>query len=211
MNEPRIIDISQPLRAGMPNWPGEPEFAYTRKAEISDECPVNTGEVVMSTHAGTHADAPLHYHAEGVDSAESDLAPYIGECVVVDARHAIDALKVADLAWDELEGAKRVLFRTYDRVPRAEWDNRFSAIDHAVVERLGQQGAVLIGTDTPSLDPMTSKTMDAHHAVRRHDMRILEGLVLDHVTEGRYELVALPLSIAGADASPVRAILRELA
>lgn len=211
MSEPRIIDISQTLRVGMPNWPGEPEFAYTRKAEISDDCPVNTGEVVMSTHAGTHADAPLHYHAEGVDSARSDLAAYIGECAVVDARNAIDAVKIEDIDWDELAGAKRVLFRTYDRVPRAAWDHGFSAIDHAVVDRLGQQGAVLIGTDTPSLDPMTSKTMDAHHAVRRQDMRILEGLVLDHVAEGRYELVALPLPIEGADASPVRAILRELA
>lgn len=210
MNERRIIDISQILRAAMPNWPGEPEFAYTRKAEISDDCPVNTGEVVMSTHAGTHADAPLHYHADGVDSAGSDLSPYIGECAVVDARGAIDAVMVEDLDWDKLEGATRVLFRTYDRFPRAEWDSRFCAIDHAVVERLGKQGAVLIGTDTPSLDPMTSKTMDAHHAVRRHDMRILEGLVLEDVAAGRYELVALPLPIAGADASPVRAILREL-
>ena len=210
MSERRIIDISQVLRPGMPNWPGEPEFGYTRKAEISDECPVNTGEVVMSTHAGTHADAPLHYHAEGVDSAASDLSAYVGECVVYDARNAIDAVTVEDIEWDELEGAKRVLFRTYDRFPRAEWNSRFSAIDHEVVERLGKQGVVLIGTDTPSLDPMTSKTMDAHHAVRRHDMRILEGLVLQDVAEGRYELVALPLPIEGADASPVRAILREL-
>lgn len=209
MNERRIIDISQVLRAGMPNWPGEPEFAYARKAEISEDCPVNTGEVVMSTHAGTHADAPLHYHADGVDSAGSDLAAYVGPCHVVDARHANDALTEGDLDWAALAGATRVLFRTYDRMPRDEWDDAFCAIDHAVVERLGAQGVVLIGTDTPSLDPMTSKTMDAHHAVRRHDMRILEGLVLDHVAAGRYELVALPLPIAGADASPVRAILRE--
>ena len=52
--------------------------------------------------------------------------------------------------------------------------------------------------------------MDAHKAVLKADMRILEGLVLDSVPEGRYELIALPLPIAGGDASPVRAILREL-
>jgi arylformamidase len=70
---------------------------------------------------------------------------------------------------------------------------------------------VLIGTDTPSLDPETSKTMDAHHALRRADMRVLEGLLLDHVPAGDYELIALPLALAGFDAAPVRAVLRTLA
>ena len=76
--------------------------------------------------------------------------------------------------------------------------------------RLRDGGALLIGTDTPSLDPQTSKTMDAHHEVLAGDMRILEGLVLDEVPPGEYELIALPLAIEGADASPVRAVLREL-
>jgi len=80
-----------------------------------------------------------------------------------------------------------------------------------VIERLGDAGVVLIGTDSASLDPQDSKTMDAHHAVRRHTMAILEGLVLDHVQPGAYELIALPLAIVGADASPVRAVLRPLA
>ena len=72
------------------------------------------------------------------------------------------------------------------------------------------QGVRLVGIDTPSIDPQNSKTMDAHKAVLAADMRILEGLVLDDVPEGRYELIALPLPIVGADASPIRAILREL-
>jgi arylformamidase len=79
-----------------------------------------------------------------------------------------------------------------------------------VVDALGGRGVVLIGTDAASLDPQDSKTMDAHQAVLRHDMRILEGLVLDDVPPGAYELIALPLAFAQADASPVRAILREL-
>jgi arylformamidase len=69
----------------------------------------------------------------------------------------------------------------------------------------------LIGTDAASLDPEQSKTLDAHQAVKAADMRILEGLVLDDVPPGWYELIALPLCIVGADASPVRAILREIA
>jgi arylformamidase len=75
---------------------------------------------------------------------------------------------------------------------------------------LASRGVVLVGTDAPSLDPQDSKTLDAHHAVRTHRMAILEGVVLDAVPEGDYELVALPLKLAGMDASPVRAVLREL-
>ncbi|MEP2551838.1 MAG: kynurenine formamidase, partial [Marinomonas sp.] len=104
-----------------------------------------------------------------------------------------------------------VLIRTYERFPHAAWDEDFTAIAPEVIARLAASGVQLIGVDTPSLDPQNSKTMDAHHAVRTADMRILEGLVLDDVEPGKYELIALPLAIAGGDASPVRAILRELA
>ena len=80
----------------------------------------------------------------------------------------------------------------------------------AAIAALWRDGHQLVGTDAPSVDPQDSKTMDAHRAVLEHDMRILEGLVLDGVPEGRYELIALPLKIAGGDAGLTRAILREL-
>lgn len=210
----RIIDITQRLDASTPLWPGEPPFVLRQHAVISDECPVNVGALSMPLHAGTHADAPFHYDAGGPASAETALEPYIGRCVVVDVRHATGpAVEVAEIDWAVLEaaGAQRVLLRTYDAFPHAAWDSGFRAVSAAVIERLAALGVVLIGTDAASLDPETSKTMDAHHAVRAADMRILEGLVLDHVTPGLYELIALPLPLAGADASPVRAILREIA
>ena len=87
---------------------------------------------------------------------------------------------------------------------------RFTAIDAEAIEWLALQGVKLVGTDAPSVDPQDSKTMDAHRAGLEHDMRILEGLVLDGVPEGRYELIALPLKIAGGDAGLCRAILRDL-
>ena len=115
-----------------------------------------------------------------------------------------------DLDWPLIEGEQRVLIRTYQTFPHAVWDDNFRALHADVIERLAKAGCRLIGVDAASLDPQTSKTMDAHHSVQRHDMRILEGLVFDTVPDGRYELMALPLKIAGADAAPVRAVLREL-
>ena len=207
----KIWDITQRLGAKTPLWPGEPDLVVKRNVEMGPDCPVNIGEVTMPLHAGTHADAPVHYSNDGVDSAGSPLAPYIGPCVVADVRHAGERVEVSDCDWTILEGTTRVLFRTYDTFPHEAWDEQFKAIAPAVITRLRDAGAILIGVDTPSLDPQTSKTMDAHHEVLKGDMRILEGLVLDDVPPGEYELIALPLPLEGADASPVRAVLRELA
>jgi arylformamidase len=118
---------------------------------------------------------------------------------------------VAERLASHLEGApQRILLRTYERFPLEEWREDFAAFDAATIDLLAEKGVLLIGTDAPSLDPQTSKTMDAHLAVRRHDLRIIEGLVLDAVPAGDYELISLPLSFATLDASPVRAILRPL-
>ena len=206
-----LIDISQVLHPALPGWPGEPGFALSACARISPDCPVNTAALSLSTHAGTHADAPLHYDPAGADSAGSGLDAYVGRCVVLDVRGCGVRVEPQDVAWDAVGKASRVLFRTYDRFPHQAWDDAFTAIAAETIERLGALGVVLVGTDAASLDPQQSKTMDAHHAVRRHGMRILEGLVLDDVAPGEYELIALPLRIAGADASPVRAVLRTLA
>lgn len=204
----RIWDISQKLRRTLPVWPGDTEFALEQTWTMDNGSPVNVSKLTLSTHSGTHADAPLHYDEAGADSAASDLATYIGECVVVDARGSGAAITVEDVPLGEL--AARVVFRTYAAFPHDVWDDNFTAIAPETIAHLAKRGVKLVGIDTPSLDPQNSKTMDAHKAVLAADMRILEGLVLDEVPAGRYELIALPLAVVGADASPIRAILREL-
>lgn len=203
-----IYDISQTLRPGLPVWPGDTQFSFERTWLMEDGSPVNVGRMGMSTHSGTHGDAPLHYARDAADIASVALDPYLGECLVVDVRHAGDWVQIADLP--PLNGATRVLLRTFETFPHDAWDSRFTAIAPDTIAWLAAQGVVLIGTDAPSVDPQDSKTMDAHHAVLAADMRILEGLVLDDVPPGRYELIALPLKIAGGDAGLCRAVLRDL-
>ena len=204
----RIWDISQTLRPGLPVWPGDTQFAFDRTWLMENGSPVNVGRMTMSTHSGAHGDAPLHYRATAADIASVDLEPYLGECLVVDARGAESAVEIGDLP--PLGGSKRVLLRTFETFPRDAWDSSFTAIAPETIGWLASQGVRLIGTDAPSVDPQDSKTMDAHKAVLAADMRILEGLVLEHVPPGRYELIALPLKIAGGDAGLCRAVLREL-
>ncbi|GAA4045847.1 arylformamidase [Parerythrobacter jejuensis] len=205
----RIWDISQTLRPGLPVWPGDTDFKFERSWKMEDGSPVNVGRMTMSTHSGTHGDSPLHYSQDGLDAASMELDPYLGECLVIDARAVAGAVSVADLP--HLDSVDRVLFRTFESFPHDDWRSDFTPLAADMIEWLALQGVKLVGTDAPSVDPQDSKTMDAHKAVLKHDMRILEGLVLDDVPAGRYELIALPLKIAGGDAGLCRAILRELA
>jgi arylformamidase len=137
------------------------------------------------------------------------LEPYLGPCRVV---HAIGCGPLVE--WRHIEHASRdlpprVLVRTYERVPVDRFDDALAAYAPSTIERLAQLGVTLVGIDTASIDPAPSKTLDSHQAIRRLGLRVLENLVLDEVPEGDYELIALPLKLMSADASPVRAVLRE--
>jgi arylformamidase len=206
----KLWDISQVLRPSLPVWPGDTPFGLEETWAIGPDCPVKVSKLSLSTHSGSHADAPSHYDTGGSDVAALDLEVYLGDCVLLTASGTGSKVCPDDLDWSLLKGVRRVLIRTYSSFPSDVWDDNFRAMDATTIEQLSDAGCELIGIDSASLDPQTSKTMDAHHAVKARNMRILEGLVLDGVPDGAYELIALPLKIANADASPVRAVLREL-
>ena len=206
-----IIDISPPIQVGIPVWPGDTAYREDRVWSISQECPVTVSRLTLSTHTGAHADAPSHYDPAGKPVGDLDLVRYLGPARVVDARGCGGVIG-PDLVAAALAGSDcppRFLFRTYERAPIDRWDSGFASVDPRAIDALAAAGVFLIGVDTPSLDPETSKTMDAHHAVRRHGLSILEGLVLDEAEAGDYELIALPLKLMTADAAPVRAVLRR--
>jgi arylformamidase len=205
-----LWDISQTLRAGLPVWPGDTAFESDPHWVLEDGCPVNVGRFRLSTHSGTHADAPLHYDAAGLPIAEVSLEYYIGPCLLIDTV-ASSTLVLPEHIVDQLpERVERVLLRTFAQFPRERWTSDFTAVAAQTIELLAARGARLIGIDSPSLDPQDSKTLDAHRAVRRHRMAILEGLVLDGVPASAYELIAPPLKLDKLDASPVRALLRSI-
>ena len=207
---PKLWDISPAIGPGFPVFPGDTPFAQRWTWTLDECCPVNVSELTLSPHTGAHTDAPLHYDARGASIAEVDLATYLGHCRVVHVI-GVGALVKPEHVISRLNGTPpRVLLRTYARTPE-HWDAAFTAIAPDTIDVLHAHGVRLVGIDTPSLDPETSKSLDSHQRVRRHGMAILEGIVLDDVAEGDYELIALPLKIAGCDASPVRAVLRERA
>jgi len=205
----RLWDISPGVAPGFPVFPGDAAFTLRWTWRIGPDCPVNVSELTMSPHTGSHADAPLHYDQHGAAIGEVPLATYLGTCRVIHALGARPLVQPGDLAPQLRDTPPRVLLRTYARVP-AGWDADFTAIAPAAIDLLHSHGVQLVGIDTPSLDPERSKALDSHQRVRAHGMAVLEGLVLDEVPAGDYELIALPLKWQGIDASPVRAVLREL-
>lgn len=207
---PRLWDISPPVAEGSPVFPGDTPYRQQWAAAIAPGCPVNVSTLTLSPHVGAHADAPLHYDPEGASVGALDLAPYLGPCRVI---HAIARGPL--VTWDHLAHAlhglpPRVLVRTYERAPVDRWDPQLAAFAPETIERLADAGVTLVGIDTASIDPAQSKTLDSHQVIRRRGLRVLENLVLDAVPEGDYELIALPLKLMTADASPVRAVLREI-
>jgi arylformamidase len=208
--ELRLWDISQPLRPDIPVWPGDGPFEERRTVAMGPDCPFNLTRIALSTHTGSHADGPLHYDAGGAPIGEVDPWAYVGPAQLMTVSPCDGRVLAGGVVDRLVPGVRRLLLRTFEAFPMQAWRSDFAGLEPALIDAIADRGCVLIGVDAPSLDPETSKTMDAHAAVARRGLRILEGLVFDGVEDGLYELIAAPLRLANADASPVRALLREL-
>lgn len=202
-----LIDISPLVDATIHVWPGDTPFVRTINLDMSAGANLTLSDIRTTVHVGAHADAPSHYSASGQDIAQRRLDLYLGPCNVVHANVGARRIYPADVKREIT--APRVLFRTGTFPSHHAWNDDFASLSPELVDFLHERGVMLIGIDTPSVDPFESKELEAHQALARHDMANLEGLVLDAVDEGDYELIALPLKLAGADGSPVRAVLRR--
>lgn len=205
----RLWDISPAVNPDSPVFPGDAPFQLQWSWTLGPECPVNVSTLSLSPHTGAHADAPLHYDSAGAAIGAVGLLPYLGPCRVIHAIGCGPLIEWRHIAHAVKDLPPRVLVRTYAKAPTG-WDPALAGYAPETVERLADAGVTLIGIDTASIDPADSKQLLSHQVIRRRDLRVLENLVLDEVAEGDYELIALPLKLSTADASPVRAVLREL-
>ncbi|MEO0479880.1 MAG: arylformamidase [Planctomycetota bacterium] len=208
----RIWDISEAVSERSAPFPGDTPFTREWVARMADGASCNVSTIRMSVHVGTHADAPLHYDDGGLGSAAVPLDAYLGRCRVLEIEGVGDPSEVPVEALSAIEsaGVERVLIRTSARHDGETWNPTFTSVGVAAAEHLVASGVRLVGIDTPSVDHATSKDLPTHQVFRRAGTALLENLDLSSVPPGDYELIALPLKIAGSDAAPVRAILREL-
>ncbi len=210
-----LIDITPPITPNIAVWPGDTPVSREVLCDIEHGATVTLSTLRSTVHLGAHADGANHYGAGAKAIHAMPLHRYVGPCQVVRARadRCPGGMRVG-VAHLELPLAAirhpRVLIHTGTFPDFAQWNSDFAALEPALVDALADRGVELIGVDTPSVDVQESKDLAAHKRFLARDVAILEGLRLDHVASGAYELIALPLPLVGFDASPVRAVLRSL-
>jgi arylformamidase len=205
-----VHDISILVHPATPEWPGDTPFSCGWTGRLADGESVNLSAIAMSPHVGTHADAPLHVR-DGAPSSEAlPLDAFLGEAQVIDVAGPLRDISAAELMERVDRGTTRVLLRTGVTVADGTFPDDWPALSADAARAMAAAGVCLVGVDAPSVDRRHSKSLAVHHALFEGGASVLENLDLRAVASGRYELVALPLRIAGLDAAPVRAVLRAI-
>jgi len=205
---PKFYDITPKVSERLAVFPGDQKFERKVAMSWPKGDHLELSAILSTLHLGAHADAPSHYHREGQDIAARSVGYYMGKAQVirVEGLSAGKRVQVADLGNQPIQ-APRVLFWTGSFVNPERWNGNFNSLSPELLDYLSHQGVRLVGLDTPSVDPADDKVLPAHHTLYKNDMAVLEGLTLEEVPSGVYTLVALPLRLEGAEASPVRAVL----
>lgn len=210
----QLWDISPTLHEGIAVFPGDTSFQREILLDTQKGDPLGLSWIKTTLHAGAHADATNHYHAKGKGIEERELRDYFGPCFVADMTHILRSSRIewSDFEsrysnlWD-FETSPRILFKTLSFPDPDRWNSDFVSLSPQLIQKLSEKKVKLVGIDTPSVDPADSKKLESHQALFETKMAVLEGLDLRSTPEGFYHLIALPLKIRNADASPVRAIL----
>ena len=204
------IDISVPLRNGMAHWPGDPPFELERVHDMEQGDSNNLSKIAMGTHSGTHVDTPLHFIRGGNGISEVPISATVGRARVIEISDA-DSIKPAELIHQRIRRGERLLFKTRNSSRAWKTDGfveDFVFISEEGARFLALRGVALVGVDYLSVGGFKRGGRETHLALLEAGVCIIEGLDLSQVTPGRYELVCLPLRIAGAEGAPARAILR---
>lgn len=200
-------DITLQITPKLAVWPGDTAMSREVLMDMAQGDNITLSTLRTTAHLGAHADGPNHYGKDAPAINERSLDYYLGPCQVIRVEVARATRIIPAMVRAEIT-TPRVLFATATYPDPQNWNGDFAALSVELIDFLHERGVITVGIDTPSVDLFESKDLPPHKAMLRHNMSILEGLVLKDVPEGTYELIALPLPLVGFDASPVRAILR---
>ncbi len=206
-----IVDVSVPLREGMPVWPGDAPFGIRRVSDIEKGDHDTLSEFCLGTHTGTHVDAPAHFVAGGptIDSLPPDAL--VGECRVLDIE-AREAVPAEELRAHGVRPGERILLKSRNSALWADdaFREDFTYLSTEAAEWLAEVRPTCVGVDYLSVGGFHRNGTPVHRALLGAGIWVIEGLDLSGVGPGRYELLCLPLRVAGAEGAPARAYLRSL-
>ncbi len=203
-----LRDISIALSPDTPPWPGDTPFSCGWTWSIARGSSVNVSALTTSPHVGTHADAPLHVH-DGWPAAEAlPLEPFVGPAVVCSVEPTAGTIELPALRGLPEGRVERLLLRSGCSIARGRFPVGWPALSPDAVRALLDRGLRLLGVDAPSVDLRESTTLEIHRILFAGGAYNIENLDLDEIPDGIHELIALPVKVVGADAAPVRAMLR---
>lgn len=212
----QIYDVSVTLSATTPTYPGDPKIEIIDWARLAAGDAANVSLLHFGAHSGTHIDAPVHFIADGPTVQSLPLSTLIGKAEVIEVPPDIGVIDESFVSRACAGDSERVLFKTRNSDFWSSPENGFRVdytyIDAAAAQLLVELGTQLVGIDYLSIEAYQSKTFATHHVFLSSGVVVLEGLDLREITPGSYELICLPLKIAGGsgDGAPARAILRTL-
>lgn len=215
---PTIIDISVPISDSLTTWPSDPGVSCCQTHSIQQGDVANVSALHAGVHTGTHVDAFHHFLPKGQALHQMPLDPWIGPCRVIEIEHE-QCITQVELEPYQPQKGERLIFKT--RNSQSPWyqepfNQQFIYIQPQAAQYLAQCGVQLVGIDYLSVEQFGAEGAPTHHALLNAGIYIIEGLYLNTVTPGPYELIALPLSLAGpvgtqgADGAPCRAVLRPV-
>jgi arylformamidase len=209
------IDVTAPLdMSTTPTYPGDTKLRFELLRSFDRGDNVTLSSYLMTAHAGTHVDAPLHFVAKGASIDEVPLSTLMGPARVIDCSPIAQAIDAAELGKHNWRGAKRILFRT--RNSRNSWmtdphfHQDFTYIAPDAAQLLADGGIRLVGIDYLSAEKFGVPEARTHQILLGRSIPVVEGLDLREVKAGEYDLILLPLRVVGHEAAPARALLRPL-
>jgi arylformamidase len=210
------IDVTVPLREGMPVWPGDIAIQIERRRSMERGDAANNSAVHFGVHTGTHMDAPKHFILKGKSIDQLPLDTSVGPARIIEIKDKV-SIKPAELQQHNIKKSERILFKTANS-PRC-WQsdsfvNDFVYITRDAAQFLVDAGVILVGVDYLSvgspLDPEKTVHPDTHQILLGAGLYLIEGMNLTEVKAGNYNLICLPLKLMDAEGSPVRVILQPI-
>jgi arylformamidase len=208
----RFHDITLPITADMLVYPDDPEVRVRPHSRIADGEDANVTELALGSHTGTHVDAARHFIDGGQPVDALPLDRLIGPARVVQIPHDVQAIGERELRDAGVEGETRVLLKTRNEtlLGRSDFQEDFSYLTGDGARYLRDAGVQLVAMDYLSVEAFDADEPVAHQVLLEQEIIIVEGVDLRDVPAGHYELICLPLRLAGLDGAPVRAVLRSL-
>jgi arylformamidase len=207
-----VHDIGVPLGA-TPVFPGDPQYSRMWLSRLEDGADYNLSALNLGSHTGAHLDAPAHIFKDGRTIDQYPLSRFIlpAQVISVNCNSAGDPIPSSALQDLKINKGEALLFKTDNSLRRLMHNSIFTEefvyLSSEAASRCVALGISLVGIDYLSVDRYGDDLAPAHRCLLENDILILEGIDLNAVSPGKYQLICLPLNVMDVEAAPVRAVL----